>query len=352
MYLKVLFLTCVTFCLIDSRSASNSLFKTSVIHEVEEPINGERHTARDSKASRSACSDQTLNRVRPFNYCRALSRKTRSKYHWGDVSTAWQKRFRRFGYWVCFRDCGGGGDCLYKSIISSLNLRNTSVSALRTLIADQFVGINTTSIHNGYASTQQSSGIKIIDEKGNIVNATIPANSSHVDSDLRQNSTELFSSWNEVAFIERMNILLTMEAVGEWQDTWSPNRILNNDSLDGVDISTSQKKALFVHRQLSRTGNTHWGNEWDVNYIETIFKVKVLILWKNRGIFYPTLGNETSFNRVVLIYYDDQIGHFQVVGIKKMNSRQESDLVSVFKREEIPTSLKRLYKDDTNHDLS
>lgn len=345
MYLRVLFSVLVFFCLHGpSRASSTSLFKTTALRELEEHYLDAPLKAKDRTPSRNSDLGLWLSRVRPFNYCRALSKLSGTKYRWGDVSLAWQRRFRRFGYWVCYRDCGGGGDCLYKSIISSMRLGNTTVSALRTLVADQFVGINSTSILGSEA--------RMIDEKGDITGFLAPTNGTHADSDSLLNSTRLFDGWKEDVFLERLSVLATTEIAGEWQDLWSPSEILNGDSFNGTDISTSQKKALLVHNILSMPGNTHWGSAFDVNYIEKIYSIKIVILWKNRGIFYPTLGSETRFRRVVLIYYDDLVGHFQVVGVKKMNSPLGSDMVSVFKRGKTPTSLKKMYKEDTNNDLS
>lgn len=345
MNLKVLFSVLVLVSLNGPPEASSTnLFKTTIIHEVEERDLYVLPKVKGRIPSGAALSELTLSRAMPFNYCGTLSKLVKSKYRWGDASLAWQKRFRRFGYWVCFRDCGGGGDCLYKSIISSLDLKNTTVTLLRTLVADQFVGFNTTSIF--------SPREKVIDEKGDIRDASGPKNKTHTDSGSKSNSTEPLQGWRDDVFMERMGVLATLEAMGEWWDPWSPSEILKSNSFNGTDISTNISKALLVHRILSTPGNTHWGTEWDVNYIESVYGIKIVILWKNRGIFYPTLGSETHFSRVVLIYYDDLVGHFQVAGVKKMNSRPGSDLCSVFSRGSIPTSLKRMYKEDTNNDLS
>lgn len=351
MYLRVLLSIAFFFSLYDLKVLSTDSFKSTILHEVEESVIDQQIKAKGQTSSKTVGSHSLSIKLAQFNYCRNLSKLVRSKYSWRDVSLTWQKRFRRFGYWICFRDCGGGGDCLYNSIISSLNLNNTSVSLLRTLIADKFVGLNTTSIYNHNRSEKTSNIGKVINVDGEVLNTSNSTNSTQKDSKLSFNYTEFFSNWNETAYLEKMDLLATMELVGAWQDPWSPSSILSNNFMYGTDISTNSKKALLVHKLLSKPGNTHWGNDWDVNYIESIYQVKVIILWKNRGIFYPTLGNKVEFKRVVLIYYDDVIGHFQVVGIKKMNSSLKSDLLSTFDKKKIPTSLKKLYKDDTNNDL-
>ncbi|OII73892.1 uncharacterized protein cubi_02694 [Cryptosporidium ubiquitum] len=351
MHLRVLLSIAFFSFIYDFRVFSIDSPKSIALHEVDESVIQKEINARHNIGSKTSNSHSLLTRLAPFNYCGTLSKLVRSKYQWKDVSFIWQKRFRRFGYWVCFRDCGGGGDCLYSSIISSLNLNNTNVSSLRMLVADRFVGLNTTSIYSPNKNVKAVDINKIIDAAGNILSTSNSTNSTYTGSSSGFNSTEILSNWNETIYLERMNILATMEAIGEWQDSWSPASILNNDFVYGVDVSTNIKKAFLVHKLLSKPGNTHWGNEWDVNYIESIYDVKVIILWKNRGIFYPTLGNKQGFKRIVLIYYDDYIGHFQVVGIKKMNSSFRSDLLSVFEKERVPTSLKKLYKDDTSNDL-
>ncbi|CUV06996.1 unnamed protein product [Cryptosporidium hominis] len=351
MLLRVLFLVVFLTCLYDLRVFSAHPYKSIVIHEVEESVIEEQIRAANRIASVSTDSISLPSKLPAYNYCKTLSKLVGSKYHWRDVSYTWQKRFRRFGYWVCFRDCGGGGDCLYNSIISSLNLSNTSVFMLRRLVADQFVGINTTSLYSSDGNTKTSNIENVIDTNGEISNTLNYNNTAHPNSNSTSNNTELLSNWNETTYLERMEVLATTEAFGDWKDLWSPSSILNSNFQYGTDISTNIKKALLVHKFLSKPGNTHWGAQWDVNYIEKIYNVKVIILWKNRGIFYPTLGDQVDYTKIVLIYYDDAIGHFQVIGLKKMNSPPKSDLTSVFSKEKIPTSLKKLYKDDTNNDL-
>ncbi|KAH8585142.1 uncharacterized protein ELE39_003394 [Cryptosporidium sp. chipmunk genotype I] len=359
MFLRILFSVVFLTCLFDLKVFSANLFKSIAIHEVEESVIEEQIRAAHRTAFTTTDSVILPGKPPSYNYCRTLSKIVGSKHHWRDASLTWQKRFRKFGYWVCFRDCGGGGDCLYNSIISSLNLTSTNVYTLRKLIADQFVGLNTTSIYNSYGITKAFDIKNIIDVNGEILNVLNSTNITHSDSNSTSNSTsnsmpnstDPLSNWNETTYLERMGILATMEAFGEWKDSWSPSSILNNSFYYGTDISTNIKKALLVHKLLSKPGNTHWGTQWDVDYIEKIYNVKVVILWKNRGIFYPTLGSQVEFTKIVLIYYDDVIGHFQVIGIKKMNSPLKSDLISVFSKDKIPTSLKKLYKDDTNNDL-
>ncbi|KAF7456649.1 putative transmembrane protein [Cryptosporidium felis] len=344
----ILFISLILLCVYEVFSREN--FKTSKIHEYVEPESKLPGT-QESFVSITKASERVIDRIKPLNYCKTLSKFSRSKYLWEDVSVTWQRRFRKFGYWICFRDCGGGGDCLYKSIISSLRLGDVDVSLLRLKIADEFVGFNATSIQ-AYDTELKTQELQVVISSNGTT--SIDSNSTKCSgtcSKPLQASNNLTFSWDEEAFLEKMNILMTMEISGEWQDSWSPSRVSNSDTLDGTDISTNLKKALLVHKYLSEPGNIHWGNQWDVNYIEKIYNVKVIIFWKNRGIFYPTLGTETQFSRIVLIYYDDLIGHFQVIGIKKMTSPLNTDLVSVFQKDKIPTSLNKLFKEDTNNDL-
>ncbi|KAH8739812.1 hypothetical protein FG386_002031 [Cryptosporidium ryanae] len=354
--IEVTYLFLILFIFIFFLPFSEVKFNSTKLHEVIETGDGlEIHKEIDLEIRSTHVKESLLYLTVPYNYCNVLSKSMKSRYQWRDVSRTWQKRMRAYGFWICHRDCGGGGDCLYKSIISSMELNNMTVSMLRSQIADEFIGTNSETLRK--IDQKQEMFQVTIDLKGDTISNSsdyIPSNKifqrCNVTIQPEKEDISLAKTWNDTFFLEQMNILVSLELAGEWKDSWSPVEIMFNNFTKGVDISTNTKKALMVHYYLSKEGNTHWGSQWDVNLIEKIFNVKVLIFWKNRGIIYPTLGFQETYKNVVLIYYDDLVGHFQVVGIKKFNSK-ESDLRSIFNINNIPNSLKEIYFNDTHKNL-
>ncbi|KAH7648520.1 hypothetical protein FG379_000545 [Cryptosporidium bovis] len=345
----------ILFIFVSSLPLLEAKFNTTKLYEVIEKNGLEIRTFIESKVLSSNISDLQPHLIPPYDYCNALSKSIKSGYQWRDVSRTWQKRLKDYGFWICHRDCGGGGDCLYKSIISSMRLSNITVSILRSKIADEFIGTNS-EILRGIDENEELVQVEV-DSKGTLTNDSyldyVPSNKIFQRGNYTikpEKDNLLIKTWNDTFFLEQMNVLVSLELAGEWQDPWSPVEIMSNNHSKGVDISTNVKKALMVHYYLSKEGNTHWGNQWDVNFIEKIFNVKVIIFWKNRGIIYPTLGSQETYKRVVLIYYDDSIGHFQVVGIKKFNSKG-LDLRSVFSVNDLPSSLREIYLKDTHKSL-
>ncbi|KAL7067488.1 hypothetical protein ACR3K2_20540 [Cryptosporidium serpentis] len=267
------------------------------------------------------------------NYCSKISNYIKTKYNWLDVSRNWQKRLYRYGYWICLRDTGAGGDCLYSSVISALDLKNITVTDLRKKVANNFVGFKNKkikAISENY--TSDLSKYQISNNEENII---------HI----------IENNWDSVSFIDKLKIMSYQELSGLWDDPWSPTNILNNNQLKNKNITTPFLKAIMVRDKLSIPGNIHWGTELDITNLEEVLNIQILLFWKERGIFYPIINVNLNADYIILLYYDGLIQHFQVIGIKKIISNLNEDFVSKFTSYSLPTIIRYFIKNDTKKDL-
>ncbi|EEA07747.1 uncharacterized protein CMU_006700 [Cryptosporidium muris RN66] len=267
------------------------------------------------------------------NYCSKISSYIKTRYNWLDVSRNWQERLYRYGYWICLRDTGAGGDCLYSSVISALDLKNITVTDLRKKVANNFVGFKNEEI-KAISENYTSNLFKY--QKLNKEESII-----HI----------IENNWDSVSFIDKLKMMSYQELSGIWDDPWSPTNILNNNQLENRNITTPFLKAIMVRDKLSIPGNIHWGTELDINSLEEILNIQILLFWKERGIFYPIINVNSNADYIILLYYDGVIQHFQVIGIKKVTSNLNEDFVSKFTSYSLPRIIRYLIKNDTKKDL-
>ena len=205
------------------------------------------------------------------NYCSKISSYIKTRYNWLDVSRNWQERLYRYGYWICLRDTGAGGDCLYSSVISALDLKNITVTDLRKKVANNFVGF-------------KNEKIKAISE--NYISLF-----KYQKSNKEENIIHIIeNNWDSESFIDKLKIMSYQELSGIWDDPWSPTNILNNNQLENRNITTPFLKAIMVRDKLSIPGNVHWGTELDIHNLEEVLNIQILLFWKERGVFYPIIN--------------------------------------------------------------
>uniref|UniRef100_A0A0G4GN00 OTU domain-containing protein n=1 Tax=Chromera velia CCMP2878 TaxID=1169474 RepID=A0A0G4GN00_9ALVE len=255
---------------------------------------------------------------------------------WQRMSRAWERRRLPGGGRLFRKECGGDGDCLFRSLAagiadaglrwdscdlqlssSKIGTRSVSVGFMREMVAKGFVGL---------------------------------APDQALESLLSDEGAE----WSEGAraeFRERAEILAAMELSGEWLDRFSPSAILQGgrymtSSGEIVDTSSEGGKALAFALELSTCGNVHWGTELDVGLLEDALGVGVVVLSSETGRVY---NHGVKFDRkrrhFILIYYLDGI-HYQLAGFQESGRSGGGEVRSVFSRKSLPQQIRALVEED------
>ena len=218
-------------------------------------------------------------------------------YGWSKISDTWVRRLNKYSnlkpknnlFGVL--DCGAGGDCLFHCIAHTLNQQREPQDAL-------------------------------------------------VAQDIRKKASQCINQNN---FKDIIEIYRLQDQYDEFEGLFDPN-----------EIKTVRAFRLI----LQKMGNTFWGDHIIMQLLENVYNINIVLLKtfteglydideiKKGTTIYPT-GNELNKNNdTIFLCYEDEV-HFTLVGYFNSNNMK-----CIFKWNEIPSELLRIYNKDCSADYS
>ena len=191
------------------------------------------------------------------------------------------KNKSNFNFSIGIHDAGGGGDCLFHSISAGI---------------------------------QQAFSLGL--EK-----------KLYSMPELRRQVGDYVLSLKRDKFNELISNYKVIEEYSDWYDNWSPSSIKNPQQLAN---------------ELSKTGNNHWGTEFDLKALSEKLKIGFIIFSSLNGQIY-CFGQELSFKKpnYYMFIYNISNTHYTLSGLK---SKNQSSYISVYRPPEIPKFLRNEYQ--------